>query len=265
MTDEFAPALAAAGARLGAFHGKLRWIPSVASTNDVAMTLATSGAPEGTTVFAEQQTAGRGRRGRSWFSPPGAGLYVSTVLRPAGSDTLPPAVTLLTLTAGVALAEGVRTATGLPVDIKWPNDLVLERRKLAGILAEAVSGPTSGLQAIVLGFGINIRSAAYPPEIADRATSLEAELGRPVDRGLVLAEALASLASRYEDLREGRFDAILAAWRALAPSSRGATVEWTTPAGARQGRTDGIDDSGALLVRTGSAIERIVAGELRWI
>jgi BirA family biotin operon repressor/biotin-[acetyl-CoA-carboxylase] ligase len=264
MTDEFAPPLAAAGARLGIFRAQIRWRPSVGSTNDVAMALAASGAPEGTTVVAEQQTAGRGRRGRSWFSPPGAGLYVSTVLRPAGSDTLPPAVTLLTLTAGVALAEGVRTATGLPVDIKWPNDLVVERRKLAGILAEAISGPASGLQAIVLGFGINIRAAAYPPDIAHRATSLETELGRPIDRGLVLAEVLASLASRYEELREGRLEAILTAWRALAPSSRGAAVEWVTPAGARQGRTDGIDDSGALLVRTDGGVERIVAGELTW-
>lgn len=264
MTDELALPLAAAGARLGAFRDKVRWIPTIDSTNDRALALAAAGAPEGTTVVAEQQTAGRGRRGRTWFSPPGAGLYVSIVLRPAGSDTLPPAVTLLTLTAGVALAEGIQAATGLPLQIKWPNDLVLERRKLAGILAEAVSGPASGLQAVVLGFGINIRAAAYPPEIAHRATSLEAELGRPVDRGLVLAEALSSLASRYEDLREGRFDAILSAWRALAPSSRGATVEWITPAGARQGRTEGIDDSGALLVRTGGDVERIVAGELTW-
>src|SRR5690242_19863216 len=183
VPDELAPALAAAAGRLGPFEARIRFMPSVGSTNDVAAALAQAGAGEGTTIVAEHQTAGRGRRGRTWFSPPGAGLYVSVVLRPGDSDSLTPAVTLLTLAAGVALAEGVRAATGLPVGIKWPNDLVVERRKLAGILAEAVGSP--GVSAIILGFGINIRPAAYPPEIASRATSLESELGRPVERGLV--------------------------------------------------------------------------------
>ncbi len=263
LPDELATALAASGGRLGPFASRLRYFTSVGSTNDIAGELAATGAPEGTTIVADQQTAGRGRRGRTWFSPPGSGLYVSVVLRPPeGNGTVPP-VTLLTLTAGVALAEGVRVATGLPVGIKWPNDLMVERRKLAGILAEAAGGAGS-LQAVVLGYGINIGRAAYPPELASRATSLEAELGRPVDRGLVLAETLAALAGRYEDLVRGRFDAILGAWRALAPSSRGTLVEWTTTAGVRQGRTEGIDERGALLVRTDTGLERIIAGELVW-
>ncbi|HEY7792183.1 MAG TPA: biotin--[acetyl-CoA-carboxylase] ligase [Vicinamibacterales bacterium] len=263
LPDEFAGALDAAGSRLGPFQHRVTWFPTIGSTNDLAMTSAASGAPEGTTIVADEQTAGRGRRGRTWFSPPGSGLYVSVVLRPAAPDVLTPAVTLLTLAAGVALAEGIRAATGLPVNIKWPNDLVIGRRKLAGILAEAVSA-TGGVQAIVLGFGINIRPAAYPPDLAPRATSLESELGRGVDRGLVLAEALAGLAARYDELRARRFDNILGAWRTLAPGSRGSLVEWATPSGPRHGRTEGIDDTGALLVRTSDAVERIVAGEIVW-
>src|SRR5207253_921772 len=119
------------------------------------------GAPDGTAVVASSQTAGRGRFGRQWYSPPGAGLYVSIVCRNAA------AAPLLTLAGGVAVADGIRAATGLPVCIKWPNDVVVEsgsparRRKLAGILAEASSG-ADGVQHVILGFGINLRSAAYP-------------------------------------------------------------------------------------------------------
>jgi len=264
LPDDLAAALGPAHERLGPFASRLRHVASVGSTNDIAAALAASGAAEGTAVVADQQTAGRGRRGHTWFSPPGSGLYVSVVLRPGGADDAARAITLLTLTAGVAVAEGVRAASGLPAAIKWPNDLLVERRKLAGILAEAVASP-HGVQAVVLGYGINVRTSAYPPELASRATSIEAELGRPVDRGLVLAETLAALAARYADLAAGRFDAILGAWRAMAPSSRGATVEWATPDGPRRGRTDGIDDDGALLVRTDAGLERIIAGELTWL
>ena len=127
------------------------------------------------------------------------------------------ATRLLTLAAGVALAEAVATATGLSVDVKWPNDLYVARRKLAGILAEAAGGGAE--EQIVLGYGINVGPMAYPPELRDRATSLESELGRHVDRALLLVESLASLARRYDDLLDGRFDAILDAWRARAPAA----------------------------------------------
>src|SRR5690606_6342284 len=143
---------------------------STASTNDEAARLAAAGATQGTTVVAAAQTAGRGRLGRAWFSPPGAGLYASVVIRD------PRAAPLLTLAAGVAIAEGIRAAAGLPVEIKWPNDLVVDaglgrRRKLAGILTEGSSG-VDGLQFVIVGFGVNLLPAAYPADIADRATSL---------------------------------------------------------------------------------------------
>jgi len=117
---------------------------------------------------------------------------------------------------------------------------------------------------VILGYGINVGPTAYPPALHDRATSLETELGRHVDRTHLLVESIASLARRYEDLLEGRFDAILDAWRARAPASVGARVMWTAGSGPQSGVTAGIDEDGALLVRIGGRMERIVAGELSW-
>ena len=118
---------------------------------------------------------------------------------------------------------------------------------------------------IVIGYGINVSATAYPPELGDRATSLETELGRPIDRAALCAETLVSLSRRYADLLDGRFDAILDAWRDRAPSSRGARVTWQGASGTQVGITAGIDDRGALLVRIDNRIERIVAGEVNWI
>jgi BirA family biotin operon repressor/biotin-[acetyl-CoA-carboxylase] ligase len=214
---------------------------------------------------ADEQTAGRGRRGHTWFSPPGSGLYVSVVLAPASAAADPARATaLLTLAAGVALAEGIEQATGLRLDLKWPNDLQVSRRKLGGILAES-SGIGGRFDTVIVGYGLNVRRTAFPPELGERATSLESELGRALDRHHLLAETLAALSRRYEDLLAGRFDAILDAWRGLAPAASGARVRWTTNAGDWSGVTAGIDDLGALLVRTGGRIERIVSGEITWL
>lgn len=266
LPPQFVEALAIRAHRLGRLARSPIFFETIGSTNDVAAALASDGENEGALVIADAQTAGRGRRGRTWFSPPGAGLYVSVVLAPARAASDPErATTLLTIAAGVALAEAVETATGLRTSIKWPNDLLFEGRKLAGILAEGVVATgTSMVRSVVLGFGINVSPAAYPPELRDRVTSLETELGRPIDRAVVCAEALAYLSRRYDDLLAGDFDAILDAWRARAFGHRGARVEWDTPAGTRSGITEGIDRMGALLVRTGESLERLVAGEVRW-
>jgi BirA family biotin operon repressor/biotin-[acetyl-CoA-carboxylase] ligase len=240
---------------------------TIGSTNDVAAALAAAPSGEGAVVIAETQTAGRGRRGHSWFSPPGAGLYVSVVLAPGRAGSAPDrATSLLTLSAGVALAEAIERITGLAPAIKWPNDLLVGRRKLAGILAEAVAAPAAATMTfVVVGYGINVSGAAYPPDLSDRATSLESELGRPIDRAALCAETLAALAARYRDLLDARFDAILDAWRARAPGSRGAAVAWDDPGGARTGTTAGVDEMGALLVQRGDRVDRIVAGEVRWL
>ena len=201
---------------------RMYWLSSTGSTNDVAAHLAELGAAEGTTVVAEAQTSGRGRHGREWFSPAGAGSvrlgHSPAFERSAAGEEAQ--------SGGAADARERRRhcrrhpqrQSGLPVEIKWPNDVMIGRRKLAGILAEAAA-QAGVLQFIVLGFGINLHAAAYPAELAARATSIEAETGRSPDRALVLAEILASVAERYADLRAARFDAILSAWRRLAPSA----------------------------------------------
>src|SRR5688572_15276936 len=243
----------------------VHWFESTASTNDVAARLAESGAEEGTIVVAERQTAGRGRHGRVWYSPPGAGLYASVIVRPASGESHDenPAA-LLTLASGVAIAEAVRAVTGLPAQIKWPNDVLIGGRKLAGILAEAAV-QAGALQFIVVGLGVNLQPAAYPPQLALRVTSIEAETSRPADRALMLAEILAAFGERYADLCAGRFDAILSAWRQLAVSMTNAHVEWDSPAGVVRGRAFDVDSHGALLVNVGGTIERIVSGEVRWL
>jgi len=247
--------IAESRARLGLLASSIRYFPTLASTNDVAASLK-----EYSVVLADAQTAGRGRRGHSWFSPSGSGLYVSLVVAPGRARTDPARATLLlTLAAGVALVEGLEQATGLVADLKWPNDLYVARRKLAGILAE-----TSG-ERVILGYGINTAESAYPPELRDRVTSMESELGRRVDRHRVFVETLAALSRRYEDLLDGRFDAILDAWRRRAPSAIGARVTRSVGDVVEQGVTSGIDDRGALLVRIDDRIERIVSGELTWL
>lgn len=251
------------------FLHELLYFETVGSTNDEAARLAAAGAPEGTVVIAAEQTAGRGRRGRQWHSAPGAGIYLSLVLRPrtGGSDTA-----VITLMAGAAAAEAVEAAEGLKVALKWPNDLVVERntgqgvverRKLAGILAEGAASAT-GLQHVVLGIGVNLRPTAYPPELADRVTSIERETGRPVDGPRLIAALLGALARGRSDLLEGRTSDVLERWRARGTASIGRLVSWRKGDRVLEGTTAGIDDSGALLVDSARGRERIVAGEVTW-
>ena len=141
VPSEIADALARAAGRLGRIGSQVLYFQTIGSTNDVAALLAEQAAGEGAVVFADEQTAGRGRRGHTWFSPLATGLYVSVVLAPRRARVDPERATmLLTLAAGVALAEAIEVVGGLRVDLKWPNDLFVARRKLGGILAEA-AGP----------------------------------------------------------------------------------------------------------------------------
>ena len=277
--------------RLGSFGKRLVHFPSIGSTNDEATRLANDGAAEGTIVIADAQTAGRGRMGHTWFSPSGAGLYVSIVLRPRSGSALaaPDAAGLLTLMAGVAVADGVRAAAGLEAAIKWPNDIVVSAsagpgvscplptddapapgadapgwRKIAGILAEGFL--TSGtLLHVVLGVGVNLARAAYPPDLAGRASSIEEETGEPVERSRVLVEILAALAREHMAITAGDVGGVLARWRERSPSCAGAPIAWTAADGLRTGVTAGIDESGALLARTATRTEIIRAGTVTWL
>jgi len=264
LPDDLAAALAATAVERGVFGARLYYAAEVGSTNDLAAAAADRGEPEGTTFVAGAQTAGRGRLGRTWFSPPGAGLYVSTIVRRAS------AVPWITLAGGVAVADGIRAATALPVEIKWPNDIVAvagggfrARRKIAGILAEASSGP-DGVNHVVLGIGINLMPAAFPPELADRASAIETELGRPVEAGPVLARVLVTLHRVLHDLGSAGPPGLVARWLELSPSAYGAPIEWDAVGVAASGTTAGLAEDGALLARTPAGLQRIVSGEVRW-
>jgi BirA family biotin operon repressor/biotin-[acetyl-CoA-carboxylase] ligase len=264
LPEDFAVALAATVAERGHFGARLHYASEVGSTNDLAAVAADRGEPEGTTFVAGAQTAGRGRLGRTWFSPPDAGLYLSTIVRRA---SLAP---WITLAGGVAVADGIRAATALPLQIKWPNDIVAvggagfrARRKIAGILAEASSGP-EGVNHVVLGVGINLRPSAFPPELADRAGAIETELGRAADAGQVLAQVLAALNRTLGELQTSGPPALFAQWLALSPSAYGAPIEWDAASGPASGTSAGLAEDGALLARTAGGLHRIVSGEVRW-
>jgi BirA family biotin operon repressor/biotin-[acetyl-CoA-carboxylase] ligase len=251
---EIAEAFLIAGDRLGPMEGRLVWQDDTESTNTIALALAEHGGDEGSVVAADRQTAGRGRRGRMWASPPGAGVYASVVLRPSLR-----AAPLLTIAAGVAIAEGIAAASGLQCDLKWPNDVYAGDRKVAGILAEGTGG------SVVVGFGVNVRPAVMPPDVAARATSIGRELGRDVDRGLVLVECLAALWQRYQDVEARREREVLEAWRSRAGRTMGRPIQWHGPDGVERGTMAGVDEEGALLMDTGTRVVRIVAGEVEWL
>ncbi|MEQ1730427.1 MAG: biotin--[acetyl-CoA-carboxylase] ligase, partial [Vicinamibacterales bacterium] len=224
---EFGQPLAHVAARLGAFASPHLWFDEVGSTNTVGVRLAERGAREGSVIAANSQVAGRGRLGRTWVSPVGAGLYMSIVLRPARPSSL------TTIAAGVAVADGLTAATGLPVGLKWPNDVYVGLRKVAGILADAGQSPAGPF--VVVGIGINVFTAAYPPELADRATSIETELGKTPDRGLLFAEVLAAFAETYADLSGGNQKRIIDRWRQRAGAMLDRPVEWSDTDGVHHG------------------------------
>lgn len=255
---DVATAVGAAVDRLGAFSN-LRYADSIGSTNDAALALAAAGAPEGASVLADQQTAGRGRRGRSWSSPPGAGLYLSIIFR---DRDFPKAPGLVTLGAGVAAATAIQAACGLPVRLKWPNDLVIgaEWRKLGGILCEA-----QGSDALVVGIGINLTAAAHPPDVSARATSVEGELGRSVDRASIIVEMLAGLRELAATLRAGSGATVVSGWRERAADGwRAAPVQWIDGERTVHAVAKDIDTDGGLIVERDGRLERVVAGEVLW-
>jgi BirA family biotin operon repressor/biotin-[acetyl-CoA-carboxylase] ligase len=249
------------------YHGHVAdafYVPTLASTMDTVAKLAEDGAAHGLVVVAGEQTAGRGRRGRRWSSPAGAGLYLSLLVRPPVApcrDDTPSVLGLLTMAAGLSVAEGIGHATELEASLKWPNDLFYGY-KLAGVLAEGHRIGTTE-QAVVVGVGINVRDVAYVAE-HERATSLERELGSVPDTGRVLSEILAAWAGRYQDLLEGRYARVVDRWRIRATGLAGRPVAWEDAAGEHEGTTTGIDAAGALLVDTGDAIVRITSGAVRW-
>ncbi len=229
------------------------------STNDEAARLAADGAPHGTVVLAEAQQGGRGRLGRAWFSPPGENLYFSALLRP---EIDPAASPPLSLAAAVGLAEGVRGFVGRPPLVKWPNDLLYDGKKLAGILVELSAEP-GRLRHLVLGVGLNVNSTAFPSELATRATSLAVERGTPVRRGLVLASVLGALERWIDRLFTDGPEPVIEAWLGFAKDWIGQTVTVSLGRERVRGVALGLDARGALRLRREGGREEIVsAGDL---
>ncbi len=225
---------------------------TVESTNDDVRILAEAGAADGLVLIAERQTAGRGRRGAAWFAPAGESLAFSILVRPQEPKALWPR---LALAAGVAVAEAIETL-GLQAGIKWPNDVWISSRKIAGILVEA------GANFAVVGIGLNVNTTAFPAEVEKIATSLEIEISHPQSRADVLAKIIDRFARRRREIGTD-FDALVEAVASRCVLT-GKHVTLITANGPCEGRVEGIGSGGELLLRTRSGLERLIqADEIR--
>jgi BirA family biotin operon repressor/biotin-[acetyl-CoA-carboxylase] ligase len=239
---------------------RIEWHAELDSTQRLARELALAGAEEGTAVVAETQTAGRGRLGRTWHSPPGRNLYCSVVLRPA---LAPEHVPQLALVAGLAVARAIEGATGLEARLKWPNDVLVGGRKTTGILTE-LDAELERVHFVVVGIGVNVNlpDEALPAELRGKATSLAAAAGRPIDRPAFTGRLLAELEAQYRRFLAGGLAAVRTDWEARS-ALQGREVTAVTPQATVRGRVIGLDDDGALrLVDDAGAVHRIVAGEV---
>ena len=229
------------------------------STNGVALQLDAQSGPHGTVVISEEQTAGRGRLGRSWYSEKSSGIYTSIILRPPLS---PAAAPILTLLAGVAACGAVRSATGLSADIRWPNDLLVNGKKVCGILTE-MKAEVDRLHMVVLGIGINVNHSSMPEELQEIATSLAIEGGRHYSRLNILAELLHSVERHYHTLLKEGNAAIVREWSSASSFAEGKRVRVRVGARDYSGVTCGLDVSGALKVlQDDGRQELLVAGEI---
>jgi BirA family biotin operon repressor/biotin-[acetyl-CoA-carboxylase] ligase len=232
----------------------------VDSTNRVAKDLAMAGAPEGTMILADSQTAGRGRKGRAWFSPPGGGIYLSLILKPGLHPADAPKMTLL---AGVALAETLLPFLAGSVSIRWPNDVYVRGKKIAGILTELATEIDS-IDYLILGVGLNVTipPEGFPAELRARATSLVAETGTAVRRVELLSDFLSRLEDLYLGIGRKGFAPVIRRGCEL-PDTMGRRVR---AAGSVEGIVTGVDEEGVVLLKTpDGTIRRILSGELEYL
>ncbi|MEP6920768.1 MAG: biotin--[acetyl-CoA-carboxylase] ligase [bacterium] len=232
---------------------------SLPSTNLEVAKLAVEGAPEGLCVVASEQTAGRGRMDRQWISPKGAGIYFSILLRPRLPQTQWP---LITLMASLAVHEALLKACSLQTDIKWPNDIISNERKLCGILAETVDTPSG--RAVVVGIGINLTNAAFPRELDEIATSVESATGNAPALELILQMLITALEVRYEKLHAARGPVeVVEEWGRRSSYARGKRIRITNGNDILAGTTRGLVSDGALRIETDEGEIRVVrAGDV---
>jgi BirA family biotin operon repressor/biotin-[acetyl-CoA-carboxylase] ligase len=249
LAEELTPVL-----RGLSFGQPLYAFESLGSTNDEARRLGEAGAPAGTLVIADEQTAGRGRSGRTWFTPPGSAIAMSLILRPTLAHTA-----RLTMLAGVAVCEAIEIVSGAPAALKWPNDVWLAGKKCAGILAEsALRGQQ--LDYAILGIGINV-SWNPPPEAVDfPATCVQAETKQSVSRAALVREVLTQLGAAYPRLNDR---SLFEQWQARL-ATLGQVVQVQLGAETFTGRAHAVTEDGALLVRREDGTVRpVLAGEVR--
>jgi BirA family biotin operon repressor/biotin-[acetyl-CoA-carboxylase] ligase len=229
---------------------------SLPSTNTELAQRASEGAAEGLAIVADEQTAGRGRLQRAWSSPKGAGLYFSLLLRPTIPQNYWP---LITFMAALAVGDALREAADVQTDIKWPNDLLSGERKICGILAEAIDTPLG--RAVILGIGINLTENAFPPELANVATSVSEAAGNVPDHEQILAALLDALSRWYSRLAEP--GQIIDAWSNRSSYAIGKLVQVSNGDDVWQGTTSGVEPDGALRLRTSNGeIKLVRAGDV---
>lgn len=239
--------------------GRTVYFDATDSTNIQARRLAEAHAPHGTLVVSDRQDGGKGRRGRSWASPSGVGIWMSLILRP---EIAPSSASMLTLAAALAVREGIREETGLSPLIKWPNDLVLNGKKICGILTE-MSTELMEIQYVITGIGINVNQREFPSEIRDTATSLSLEAGRCFRRSSLIAAILKAFEKDYAAfLKTGDLSLLLEEYNACLVN-RGKEVCILDPSGEYRAVAEGIDESGSLLVTLPDGTRReIISGEV---
>ena len=226
---------------------------SLPSTNLEAARQATEGAPEGLCVVAAEQTSGRGRLGRKWLSPKGAGLYFSIVLRPTLPQSSWP---LLTLMTAVAVHDALLECCQLETDIKWPNDIVAAEKKLCGILAETVD--TAGSSAVVIGIGINLTEHSFPPELQGVATSIQGIAGGPVDYELVLQTLIKSLSTQYGKFQANPAGNLAEEWCMRSSYCKGKRIRVTDDNETFEGITNGLETDGGLIVQLDNGDQKVI-------
>jgi BirA family biotin operon repressor/biotin-[acetyl-CoA-carboxylase] ligase len=230
------------------------------STNDVIEKLARDGVKEGVVVFAESQTKGRGRLGRKWISPPKRGLWFSILLRP---DLRPSAATQLTVAAATALRRAIATQIGLTPEIKWPNDILIGGRKVAGILTE-LNAELDRVKYVILGMGVdvNVTASDFPADVRKLATSLKTEAGRAVSRADLAVAILRELDGDYARIGAGEFTAVADEWESHC-TTIGHEVVIRIGQHEIRGQAEALGEDGALLVRTEHGhLEPIIGGDV---
>ena len=245
------------GQRLG---GKIHYFSVIDSTNVYARRLAEQGAPEGVVVVADTQTQGRGRLGRRWISPPHSNLYLSVILRPQLPPVHAPQVTLM---AAVALAETIESFVSISPAIKWPNDILVHGKKLAGILTELSCGPDC-VDFVILGIGVNVNfpPSEMPSDIRERATSIFGVTQKKVSREAFLRRLIHDLDRCYGELEELGFGALAPRWEAHF-GFRGRRVRVELLDQVVVGRAKGIDRDGALILEgDDGSVQRVLAGDV---